>query len=429
QRAPVRARARAGGGGDDRRARPRHRDRPGGADALQGARRRRGHRARARGRPAARDRPERPVAPGPAAGRGDRPAPGAAERHARSERGPVGGARSLPAPPAGPGRPGGAPRADRSGRGRPPRGARHPGRAPGPPRRPAGGARPPARGRRRARPARALAGRGARVGRRRGRGGRHAPTTRTPARAPSRARHHPGDRPLRGRGGARRGGAPGRPSGRGAPAPHRRHRVIPELPESQDGGRAFMSEDPKLEELDKLISTGKQKGYVTYDELNDALPTDLVSPYQMDDIMLMFGAMDIDVVDAAKAPRLANEIEDSLDEREEAAPAEPGEAIDLSPGPIGRTEDPVRMYLREMGGVSLLTREGEIALAKRIEEGKEGVTRAVMSTNLAKREFQELRDGLRKARMSVRDIIDISDEEFTEEKEIELTRQVINAFA
>ncbi len=186
-----------------------------------------------------------------------------------------------------------------------------------------------------------------------------------------------------------------------------------------------MSEDPKLEELDKLISTGKQKGYVTYDELNDALPTDLVSSYQLDDIMLMFGAMDIDVVDAAKAPRLANEIEDSLDEREEAAPAEPGEAIDLSPGPIGRTEDPVRMYLREMGRVSLLTREGEIALAKRIEEGKEGVTRAVMSTNLAKREFQELRDGLRKARMSVRDIIDISDEEFAEEKEPELVRGVL----
>ena len=186
-----------------------------------------------------------------------------------------------------------------------------------------------------------------------------------------------------------------------------------------------MSEDPRLEELDKLISTGKQKGYVTYDELNDALPGDLVSSYQLDDIMLMFGAMDIDVVDTAKTPRLPNDLEDSLDEREEAAPAEPGESIDLSPGPIGRTEDPVRMYLREMGRVSLLTREGEIALAKRIEEGKEGVTRAVMSTNLAKREFQALKDGLRKARLSVRDIADISDEDWAEEKESELVRGVL----
>ena len=190
-----------------------------------------------------------------------------------------------------------------------------------------------------------------------------------------------------------------------------------------------MSDDPKLEELDKLISTGKQKGYVTYEELNDALPGDLISSYQLDDIMLMFGAMDIDVVDSAKAPRPLNEIEDSLDEREETVQAEPGDAIDLSPGPIGRTEDPVRMYLREMGRVSLLTREGEISLAKRIEEGKEGVTRAVMSTNLAKREFQALKDGLRKARISVRDIADISDEDYSEEKEPALVRGVLAGLA
>ena len=190
-----------------------------------------------------------------------------------------------------------------------------------------------------------------------------------------------------------------------------------------------MSDDPKLEELDKLISAGKQKGYVTYEELNDALPGDLVSSYQLDDIMLMFGAMDIDVVDSAKAPRPLNEIEDSLDEREEPVQAEPGDAIDLSPGPIGRTEDPVRMYLREMGRVSLLTREGEIALAKRIEEGKEGVTRAVMSTNLAKREFQALKDGLRKSRISIRDIADISDEDYAEEKESELVRGVLAGLA
>jgi RNA polymerase primary sigma factor len=205
--------------------------------------------------------------------------------------------------------------------------------------------------------------------------------------------------------------------------------MSPGSPEPHHGGRTSMSDDPKLEELDKLISTGKQKGYVTYEELNDALPGDLISSYQLDDIMLMFGAMDIDVVDSAKAPRPLNEIEDTLDEREETVQAEPGDAIDLSPGPIGRTEDPVRMYLREMGRVSLLTREGEIALAKRIEEGKEGVTRAVMSTNLAKREFQALKDGLRKARISVRDIADISDEDYSEEKEPALVRSVLSGLA
>jgi RNA polymerase primary sigma factor len=186
-----------------------------------------------------------------------------------------------------------------------------------------------------------------------------------------------------------------------------------------------MSDDPKMEELDKLISMGKQKGYVTYDEVNDALPSDMVSLDQLDDIMMMFGAMDIEVVDSAKAARIPAEIEDSLEEREEPAQAESGEAIDLTPGPIGRTEDPVRMYLREMGRVSLLTREGEISLAKRIEEGKEEITRAVLRTNLAKREFQTVRDGLRKRKISVRDIVDSSDDEFVEEKEDELVREVL----
>jgi len=188
-----------------------------------------------------------------------------------------------------------------------------------------------------------------------------------------------------------------------------------------------MSDDPKMEELDKLISSGKQKGYVTYDELNDALPADTVSLDQLDDIMMMFGAMDIEVVDAAKAPRIPGEIEDGLEEREDAVPAEGAEGIDLTPGPIGRTEDPVRMYLREMGRVSLLTREGEIALAKRIEEGKEEVTRAVLRTNLAKREFQAVREGLRKGRLSVRDVVDTSDEDLADDREEERVKEVLTA--
>jgi RNA polymerase primary sigma factor len=105
-----------------------------------------------------------------------------------------------------------------------------------------------------------------------------------------------------------------------------------------------------------------------------------------------------------------------------------GDAIDLTPGPVGRTEDPVRLYLREMGRVSLLTREGEIALAKRIEEGKNQVTQAILSTNLALERFHELRDQLRQQDISVKDVVDVNEEEFTEEKEVELTRQVVNAF-
>src|SRR5215475_2516099 len=191
-----------------------------------------------------------------------------------------------------------------------------------------------------------------------------------------------------------------------------------------------MSEEPKLEELDRLISMGKQKGFLTYDEVNDALPSDLVSLDQLDDIMMMFGAMDIEVVDSAKAGRLPSEVRErkAQPEPEENDDDGPPEPIDLTPGPVGRTEDPVRLYLREMGRVALLTREGEIALAKRIEEGKNQVANAILSTNLALERFRELREQLRAADISVKEVVDVNEEEFTEEKEIELTRQVVAAF-
>jgi RNA polymerase primary sigma factor len=192
-----------------------------------------------------------------------------------------------------------------------------------------------------------------------------------------------------------------------------------------------MSEEPKLEELDRLISMGKQKGFLTYDEVNDALPSDLVSLDQLDDIMMMFGAMDIEVVDSAKAGRLPSEIRErkAAQEPEDNDDDGPPEPIDLTPGPVGRTEDPVRLYLREMGRVALLTREGEIALAKRIEEGKNQVTSAILSTNLALERFRELREQLRRHDISVKEVVDVNEEEFTEEKEADLTRQVTAAFA
>src|SRR5438034_3479186 len=191
-----------------------------------------------------------------------------------------------------------------------------------------------------------------------------------------------------------------------------------------------MSEEPKLEELDRLITKGKQKGFLTHEEVNDALPSDIVSLDQLDDIMMMFGAMDIEVVDSAKAGRLPSEVgrERQPAPAEEADDDGPADAIDLTPGPVGRTEDPVRLYLREMGRVALLTREGEIALAKRIEEGKNQVTAAILSTNLALERFRELREQLKGSDISIKEVVDVNEEEFTEEKEEELRRQVIAAF-
>src|SRR6266852_239191 len=186
-----------------------------------------------------------------------------------------------------------------------------------------------------------------------------------------------------------------------------------------------MSEETKLEELDRLISMGKQKGYLTYDEVNDALPSDIVSLDQLYDIMMMFGSMDIEVVDSAKAGRLPSEVRRQapvVEENDDDGVAEP---IDLTPGPVGRTEDPVRLYLREMGRVSLLTREGEITLAKRIEEGKDEATRAILSTTLALEKIRLVRDDLRKDLVPIKDLVDYPEEEFTEEKEADLRRSVM----
>src|SRR6266700_2596943 len=97
----------------------------------------------------------------------------------------------------------------------------------------------------------------------------------------------------------------------------------------------------------------------------------------------------------------------------------------MTPGPVGRTEDPVRLYLREMGRVSLLTREGEITLAKRIEEGKDEATRAILSTTLALDKIRAVRDELRKDLIPIKDLVDYPEEEFTEEKEADLRRSVM----
>jgi RNA polymerase primary sigma factor len=184
-------------------------------------------------------------------------------------------------------------------------------------------------------------------------------------------------------------------------------------------------EEPKIEELDKLIAKGKQKGFLTYDEVNDALPSDLVTLDQLDDIMLLFGSMDIELVDSTKAVRLPSEM------AAQAADPEPDDEepeprrIDLTPGPVGRTEDPVRLYLREMGKVALLTREGEITLAKRIEEGKDEATAAILSTSLAVEKIRALREELREDIIPIKDVVDFPEEESTEEKEAALRRSVI----
>jgi RNA polymerase primary sigma factor len=165
-----------------------------------------------------------------------------------------------------------------------------------------------------------------------------------------------------------------------------------------------MAKKTNPEEVQQLIDMGKEKGFLTYDEVNDILPASMVSSEQLEDVMSMFGEMDIEIVDSDN--KLSSSKDDDSDDGDDD-----GE-VELEAGTLGRTSDPVRMYLREMGQVALLTREGEVEIAKRIEEGEALVTKVVMRTPIAAREVLQLLQRLEKGQIGVSDITrDYDDEE------------------
>jgi len=170
-----------------------------------------------------------------------------------------------------------------------------------------------------------------------------------------------------------------------------------------------MGKGGKSNGFKRLISLGKQKGFLTFDEVNDNLPEDMTSSDQIDEVMMAFDDMDIEVVDDALKLSQDKEI-DKLDEEDEP------ESLDLYS--YGRTSDPVRMYLREMGSVSLLTRDGEVEIAKRIEEGKQEILDMVLSCPLAMREVVQLGKGLEQGKVCVKEITrNIDEDEFNSVEE------------
>jgi RNA polymerase primary sigma factor len=170
-----------------------------------------------------------------------------------------------------------------------------------------------------------------------------------------------------------------------------------------------------LDEVKHLIDLGKEKGFLTYDEVNDLLPPDIVSSDQIDDVMSMFGEMDIEVVDSAqkvKIPKVKLDLEEDEEQDGEQ------EEVEFEPGVLGRTSDPVRMYLREMGSVSLLTREGEVEIAKRIEEGDRDVARVIYNTPITVKEVIALGDMLENFQINAADISkEVEEEELEEDEE------------
>ena len=190
-----------------------------------------------------------------------------------------------------------------------------------------------------------------------------------------------------------------------------------------------MAKPELLGEVKKLISIGKEKGFLTYDELNSTLPAEVVSSEQFGSIMTMFGEMDIEIVDAPEGERIrkARDTEEASEEAEDEAVAGAGEEekeekeekeIDLTPGALSRTDDPVRLYLKEMGSVALLSREGEIEIAKRIEEGKKDIASVIYGMPMTIEFVLALCDQLKNGTIDVREIVPIveTEEEFEEEQ-------------
>jgi len=178
-----------------------------------------------------------------------------------------------------------------------------------------------------------------------------------------------------------------------------------------------MDKEIKSEEFKKLLSLGEEKGFLTYDDVNDLLPTDIVSSEQIDDILMLFGEKNIDIIDAEKGENL--QIKKVADER---GAGKEDEILGLISA-VGKTGDPVKMYLREMGLVSLLSREGEVEIAKKIEEGlKEGMD-SVFSVLLSVKGVIELGEKLRSDEIRIKNLIDnLDDEEGLQEEDAHKTR-------
>ena len=171
-------------------------------------------------------------------------------------------------------------------------------------------------------------------------------------------------------------------------------------------------------DVKKLIKSAKSRGYVTYDELNKVLPSEEVSSEQIEDIMAQLSEMGINVVEHEEDEDDDNSADDSSDDEEENAPKsravavkdekKSGGLVTTNTGASAdRTDDPVRMYLREMGTVELLSREGEIAIAKRIEAGRETMIKALCESSLTFEAITVWRDELQEGRVLLRDIIDL----------------------
>ena len=167
-----------------------------------------------------------------------------------------------------------------------------------------------------------------------------------------------------------------------------------------------MAIDDKFEhDIDSLIEVGKEKGYLTYGDVNDMLPEEIGSADDLDDLITTIGTQGIDLLDS---PKFGADKDFELEEGEDVE-------LDLTPGTLEKTNDPVRMYLREMGTVPLLTREGEVEIAKRIERGQLRVLKAISRSPIVIREIVALGEDLKRGVRNVKEVVIFDEEELTED--------------
>ncbi|MBW1823013.1 MAG: RNA polymerase sigma factor RpoD [Deltaproteobacteria bacterium] len=177
-----------------------------------------------------------------------------------------------------------------------------------------------------------------------------------------------------------------------------------------------MSKKDTIDQVTQLIDMAKEKGFLTYEEVNNILPSDVVSPDQLDDLMIMFGEMDIEVVEGAQKIRIPKR---KLSKVPAVAEEEVAAEEETAKGPFEKLNDPVRMYLREMGSVSLLNRDEEVEIAKRVEEGEKEIADIVLNAPLIVREVLTIGEKLKFDKISVREIIrDLDDEEAEIDEEL-----------
>ena len=185
----------------------------------------------------------------------------------------------------------------------------------------------------------------------------------------------------------------------------------------------------------ELITMGKAKGFLTYDEVNDHMPESIVSSDQIDDWLSTLGGEGIEIVDASTQVKVEDKgaqtaEPESEEEGESETAARPAEVEDEEEDDgYSKTNDPVRMYLRKMGSVSLLTREGEVEIAKRIEEGERRVLQVVLNSPVAIDEILELGEKLRKQKVRVKEVVkdaDDDEEEFDENFHVERVCKIID---